>query len=78
MSALLAIADTSSRSYYSEAYDGIREQYESGEVDVPEFAAYLNGKSFIAQKIIDGLKKLRQKSTLQLISSTGIDVGEML
>ena len=77
MSALLALADVSSPLCYTETYEGLCEQYEYGESDTSEFSGYLNGKSFIAPKIILGLKKLRQISTLKYISSTGIDVGDL-
>lgn len=77
MSALLALADVSSPLCYSEAYDDLCDQYECGESDTAEFSGYLNGKSFIAPKIILGLKKLRQISTLKYISSVGVDVGDL-
>lgn len=75
MSALLAIADVAGRMRYSEEYDEVLESYKSGEDDVVEFAGYLYGKSFIAPKIIDGLKKMRQISTLKLICDAGIKVS---
>lgn len=77
ISALLALADVGGRHCYSEEYDGLREQYENGEDDVSELAIYLDGKSFIAPKIIGGLKKLKQKSAIDFIARAGIDVSEV-
>jgi hypothetical protein len=75
IAALLALAEISSKLRYSEDYQSSLKQFESETSNIIELAEYLEGKSLIAQRIIDGLKKLRQETILKYISTAGIDVG---
>lgn len=74
MAAILALSVMTSHRYYVEDFDRELQSHKLGDT-VKELAIYLDGKSYIAPRVIEGLKLMRLESYLKHLADNGFDMS---